>query len=292
MKKGRVRLQPDRYTMLEAPLRLAIFIAVFASLAVWEWRRPRRRPALRGARWRTHFSLAALNTLVVRLIAPGAGVTFALWAQRKGWGVLPATAAPPLLQAILAVGILDLTVYMQHRMFHAVPVLWRMHRMHHADVHVDVTTGVRFHPFEIAISTLIKGTIILALGASPVAVITFEAILNAGSLFSHANGFLSTRTDAWLRRVVVTPDMHRVHHSIVPGERNTNFGFNVSWWDRLFGTYTPAPSLPQESMRIGLPEWQDGRVNSLRALLADPLAPHGATSSRPASRPQASPPGP
>jgi sterol desaturase/sphingolipid hydroxylase (fatty acid hydroxylase superfamily) len=263
--------------MLEAPLRLAIFLVVLTSVAVWEWRRP-RRPQLRGARWRTHLTLAALDTLVVRLIAPASGVTFALWAQREGWGVLTATSAPRWIQAVVAVAILDLAVYFQHRLFHAVPLLWRMHRTHHADLHFDVTTGVRFHPFEIAISTLIKGAVILALGASPLAVVVFEAILNAGSLFSHANGSFSRRTDAWLRRVIVTPDMHRVHHSAALDEQNTNFGFNVSWWDRVFGTYRAAPALPHESMPIGMREWQDGRVNSLRALLVDPLAPHGATS--------------
>jgi sterol desaturase/sphingolipid hydroxylase (fatty acid hydroxylase superfamily) len=266
--------------MLEAPLRLAIFLLVFTSLAIWESRRP-RRPQRRGARWRTHLALAALNTLVVRLIAPAAGLTFAFWAEREGWGVLRASGAPAWVRTGVAIAVLDLTVYGQHRLLHAVPVLWRMHRMHHADLHFDVTTGVRFHPFEIALSTLVKGGMILALGASPVSVLAFEAILNAGSLFSHANGSIPTRTDTWLRRFVVTPDMHRVHHSIVLREQNSNFGFNLSWWDRLFRTYTPAPAQPQESMPIGIREWQDGRVNSLRALLADPLAPHrGATSSR------------
>lgn len=269
--------------MRDAPIRLAIFLAAFTALAVWEWRRPRRpapATAPRGVRWRTHFSLAALNQVTVRLIAPVSGVTFAVAAQRNGWGVLPATGMPPWIAGIVAVGVLDLTIYFQHRLFHAVPVLWRMHRMHHADLHVDVTTGIRFHPAEIAASALAKGAVIAALGASPAAVIAFEAILSTGALFSHANATFSPRTDTWLRRVVVTPEMHRVHHSIARAEQNTNFGFNVSWWDRLFGTYTPAAAAPQESMRIGLQEWQDGRVNSLRALLTDPLAPHGATSSR------------
>ena len=149
-----------------------------------------------------------------------------------------------------------------------------MHRMHHADLHFDVTTGVRFHPFEIALSTLIKGAAILALGAPPTAVLVFEIILNAGSLFSHANGVLPTRVDTLLRRIIVTPDMHRVHHSIVIEEQNTNFGFNVSWWDRLFRTYRAAPEEPHESMPIGIVEWRSPDTYRVKALLSDPVSPH------------------
>ena len=218
-----------------------MFAAIFAAIALWEWRRPRRRPERRGSRWRTHVLLAALNSLVVRIIAPASGVSFALWADERGWGLLSIVDAPAWLEGIVAVIVLDLVVYFQHRLFHAVPWLWRMHRSHHADLHFDVTTGVRFHPFEIALSTLIKGAAILVLGASPAAVLVFEIILNAGALFSHANGSLPKRVDPVLRRLLVTPDMHRVHHSIVIVEQNTNFGFNVSWWDRLFGTTAPRP---------------------------------------------------
>ena len=201
-------------------------------------------------------------------------MSFALWAEQRGWGGLRAVNAPAWIEATVAVVVLDLVVYFQHRLLHAVPWLWRMHRIHHADLHFDVTTGVRFHPFEIALSTLIKGAAILALGASPVAVLVFEIILNAGSLFSHANGALPTRVDALLRRIVVTPDMHRVHHSIVIAEQNTNFGFNVSWWDRLFRTYRPAPEQSHESMPIGLVEWRSADTHGVKALLSDPVAPH------------------
>jgi sterol desaturase/sphingolipid hydroxylase (fatty acid hydroxylase superfamily) len=241
---------------------------------LWEWRHPRRQSQLRGPRWRTHLALAALNTLVVRIIAPASGVSFAIWAEQRGWGLLSTIDAPPWIEATVAVVVLDLVVYFQHRLLHAVPWLWRMHRMHHADLHFDVTTGVRFHPFEIALSTLIKGGAILLLGASPTAVLVFEIILNAGSLFSHANGWLPGRVDALLRRVVVTPDMHRVHHSIVVAEQNTNFGFNVSWWDRLFRTYRPAPAEPHESMPIGLVEWRSPDTFRVTALLSDPVSPH------------------
>ena len=241
---------------------------------MWEWRHPRRRSQLRGPRWRTHLTLAALNTLVVRIIAPASGVSFAIWAEQRGWGLLSTIDAPPWIEATVAVVVLDLVVYFQHRLLHAVSWLWRMHRMHHADLHFDVTTGVRFHPFEIALSTLIKGGAILLLGASPTAVVVFEIILNAGSLFSHANGSLPTGVDAVLRRVLVTPDMHRVHHSIVVAEQNTNFGFNVPWWDRLFGTYRPAPSEPHESMPIGIDEWRSPDTYHVKTLLTDPVSPH------------------
>jgi sterol desaturase/sphingolipid hydroxylase (fatty acid hydroxylase superfamily) len=251
-----------------------VFVAIFAAIALWEWRRPRRRPQLRGARWRAHVALAALNSLVVRVIAPASGVSFALWAERAGWGLLRNVDAPAWIEASFAVVVLDLVVYFQHRLLHAVPWLWRMHRIHHADLHFDVTTGVRFHPFEIALSTLIKGAAILAIGAAPGAVLAFEIILNAGSLFSHANGALPLGVDGLLRRVVVTPDMHRVHHSTAVAEQNTNFGFNVSWWDRLFGTYRPAPAQPHESMPIGVVEWRSADTYGVKALLSDPVSPH------------------
>jgi sterol desaturase/sphingolipid hydroxylase (fatty acid hydroxylase superfamily) len=201
-------------------------------------------------------------------------VSFALWAEREGWGVLRAADGAPWLEAAVAIAALDLVVYLQHRLFHAVPFLWRMHRAHHADLHFDVTTGVRFHPFEIALSTLLKGAAILALGATPVAVLIFEIILNAGSLFSHANGRLPPRVDAVARRVFVTPDMHRVHHSTMVSEQNTNFGFNVSWWDRMFGTYRAAPSHPHESMPIGVSDWRGADTHRITALLSDPVRPH------------------
>jgi len=258
----------------EAPLRFAIFLAIFTTLALWEWRRPRRRPQLRGGRWRTHLLLAALNAAVVRIIAPASVVSFALWAEREGWGLLRAVAAPAWVEAAVAIAVLDLVVYFQHRLLHAVPWLWRMHRTHHADLHFDVTTGVRFHPFEIALSTLIKGAAILVLGASPTAVLLFEIILNAGSLFSHTNGSFPRGVDPVVRRVFVTPDMHRVHHSIDIAEQNSNFGFNVSWWDRLFGTYRPAPAQPHESMPIGIVEWRSPDTHRVRALLSDPVSPH------------------
>ena len=215
-----------------------------------------------------------MNSLVVRIIAPASGVTFALWADGYGWGLLRATSLPGWLEGAFAIVALDLAVYFQHRLLHAVPWLWRMHRIHHADLHFDVTTGLRFHPFEIALSTLVKGAAIVALGASAVTVLVFEVILNAGSLFSHANGSLPAGLERGLRRVFVTPDMHRVHHSIVVAEQNSNFGFNLSWWDRTFGTYRPAPAAPHESMPIGVGEWRGPRTHSILALLSDPAAPH------------------
>ena len=256
-----------------------MFVALFVAIATWEWRRPRRRPHVRGSRWGAHLTLAGVNSLVVRLIAPASGVSFALWAERAGWGLLRATDAPSWIETAAAVVALDLVVYFQHRLFHAVPWLWRMHRIHHADLHFDVTTGVRFHPFEIALSTLIKGAAIIVLGAAPAAVIAFEIILNAGSLFSHANGSLPRGVDGFVRRLFVTPDMHRVHHSIVVAEQNTNFGFNLSWWDRVFGTYRPEPAQPHESMPIGVRDWRGPDTHRIVAILSDPVTPHRAGSS-------------
>jgi sterol desaturase/sphingolipid hydroxylase (fatty acid hydroxylase superfamily) len=269
-----VKAADRRNSLPEASIRFAFFLAVFAAIAVWEWRLPRRAPQLRGARWAAHIILAALNTVVVRIIAPASEVTFALWAERNGWGLLRAANAPGWLEALCAVVALDLVVYVQHRLLHAVPWLWRMHRIHHADLHVDVTTGVRFHPFEIALSTLLKGAAIVALGASPVVVLVFEILLNAGSLFSHANGSLPSAVERRLRRVLVTPDMHRVHHSIAVDEQNTNFGFNLAWWDRVFGTYRPAPAAAHESMAIGLAEWRGPATHGIVVMLTDPVAPH------------------
>jgi sterol desaturase/sphingolipid hydroxylase (fatty acid hydroxylase superfamily) len=254
----------------EAPLRLALFIAIFAAIAVWEWRRPRRQPQVRGSRWGVHVTLAGLNSLVVRLIAPASGVSFAPSAEQAGWGLFQGDGGATLGRASPRSFALDLVVYLQHRLFHAVPWFWRMHRVHHADVQFDVTTGVRFHPLEIAVSTLIKGAAILALGASAAAVRLFEIFLNAGSLFSHANGSLPPGVDRVVRRVLVTPDMHRVHHSVVVEEQNTDFGFNVSWWDRVFGTYRPAPAQPHESMPNGVLDWRGPETDRILPLLSDP----------------------
>jgi sterol desaturase/sphingolipid hydroxylase (fatty acid hydroxylase superfamily) len=234
----------------QGALRLAVFALVCLSLGLWEAWRPRRRDARRRARWPVNLSLAAVNTVVVRILAPASGVSFALLAEDRDLGLLHAVTLPAWVEFTVAVLVLDAAVYVQHRLFHAVPWLWRLHRLHHADRGFDFTTGVRFHPGEIAISTLYKGAFIVALAASPEAVLVFEIILSTGSLFSHANARLGGDR-AW-RLVVVTPDMHRVHHSTARDEQNSNFGFSFSWWDRVGGTYRPAPRQAHETMPLGI----------------------------------------
>jgi sterol desaturase/sphingolipid hydroxylase (fatty acid hydroxylase superfamily) len=194
-----------------------------------------------------------------------------LVADARGWGLLPALDVPPWLAVVAAVIALDLAIYLQHVLFHAVPVLWRLHRMHHADLEFDVTTGLRFHPVEIILSMAIKLGVVAALGAPALAVLIFEVLLNATSMFNHGNVRLSLPLDRMLRWLVVTPDMHRVHHSILPRETNSNFGFNLAWWDRLFGTYRAQPQAGHAAMTIGIDQFRDPRELRLDRMLLQPL---------------------
>src|SRR2546421_6156618 len=255
-----------------ALLRLATFLAVFAAVAVWELAAPRRKPAFeRGARWPHNLGLLALDAIVLRLAAPGAAVAVAMTAQAAGWGLLNATALPVWLAVVLGLVLLDLAIYFQHVMFHAVPALWRLHRVHHADLDFDVTTGARFHPIEILISTAVKCAAIAALGAPVISVFVFEILLNATAMFNHANASLPQRLERWLRWLVVTPDMHRVHHSVRYEESSSNFGFNLPWWDRLFGTYRAQPRLGHAAMTIGVDAFRSSQELRLDRLLVQPL---------------------
>jgi sterol desaturase/sphingolipid hydroxylase (fatty acid hydroxylase superfamily) len=242
----------------EIALRVAVFLAVFAALALWERLAPARASRLsRRQRWSANLGLAVLNTLVVRLAVPGSAIALAALASQEGWGLfnrlgLPAWAAIPG-----AVVLLDLTIYLQHVLFHSVPLLARLHAVHHADPDFDLTTGIRFHPVEIALSALLKLAAVAALGAPVIAVLVFEVLLNASSMFSHANVSLPAWLEPVVRRALVTPDMHRVHHSVIEAERNSNYGFCLSAWDRLLGTYTPAP---RGELDIGLALWRDERT--------------------------------
>lgn len=237
----------------EPIVRFAAFVAVFAAMAAWETLAPRRlRLHTRLARWPRNLAIVGLDTVVVRVLFPTAAVGFALLAAERGWGLLNVVPLPHWAAVVLAVIVLDFAIYLQHVMFHAVPVLWRVHRVHHADPDFDLTTGARFHPIEIVLSMLIKFAAIAVLGPPAIAVLVFEILLNAGALFNHANVKLPERLDAALRWLVVTPDMHRIHHSQWRAEADSNYGFNLSWWDRLLGTYTPVASQPQESMAIGV----------------------------------------
>lgn len=237
----------------EAAIRLAFFAGVFAVMAAWEVAAPRRALALpRSGRWPGNVALVVFDAFALRIVFPGAAVGMAVLAEERGWGLLRYFECPEPLAFVLSVLALDLVIYLQHVMFHAVPLLWRLHRVHHADLGFDVTTGTRFHPVEILLSMGLKGFVIAALGPPPVAVLVFEVLLNATSMFNHGNVRIPERIDRVLRRFVVTPDMHRVHHSIEEDEANSNFGFNLPWWDRLFGTYREAARVPHEDLAIGI----------------------------------------
>lgn len=239
----------------EIALRLGIFLAVFAALALWEWRAPARAPRLtRAVRWRANLGLAVLNTMVLRVALPGSALAFAALAAEEGWGLLNCYAVPEWAAVAAGIVLLDLLIYFQHVLFHSVPALARLHAVHHADPDFDLTTGIRFHPVEIVISTAIKFGAIAALGAPVLAVLAFEILLNATAMFNHANVSLPAWLEPWVRGVLVTPDMHRTHHSVIDVERNSNYGFCLSVWDRLLGTYTPAP---RGRLDIGLAAWRD-----------------------------------
>lgn len=258
----------------EPMIRLGAFIGILLAMALWEIAAPRRTQRYRRRqRWPHNLLLVAVDTLAVRLLFPLAAVGAALLAAERGWGLLNVLNPPAWLSVALAVLALDLVIYLQHRLFHAVPVLWRLHRMHHADLEFDVTTGLRFHPFEILLSMAIKLAAVLALGAPALAVLIFEVVLNAASLFNHGNVRIPEWLDRRLRLVLVTPDMHRVHHSAVRRETDSNFGFSVPWWDRLLGTYRAQPAAGHLGMTIGLEYFRDPRDLRLDRLLLQPFRP-------------------
>ncbi len=255
----------------EALLRLAIFICIFASMAIWETALPRRGQSLsRGIRWPSNLGVLALNTLLLRFLFPTAAVGTALIARSGGWGLFNNLSLPGWLTVAGSVILLDLAIYLQHVMFHAVPAFWRLHRMHHADIDLDVSTGGRFHPIEILFSMIIKIAFIAALGPPALGVLIFEILLNGTSLFNHANVRISTGIDRLLRWFVVTPDMHRVHHSVYAWETNSNFGFSLPWWDRLLGTYRDQPQDGHTEMKIGIEVFRDPAEYRLDRMLTQP----------------------
>lgn len=248
-------------------------MVVFGVVALWELAAPRRQPLFsRRSRWPHNLGLLVVDALVLRvLLASGAAIGVALAAQEHGWGLLNLVSVPSWAAFLIGVVLLDLVIYFQHVMFHAVPTLWRLHRVHHADLDFDVTTGVRFHPIEILISTVIKCAAVAAIGAPAVSVLVFEVMLNATAMFNHANASVPEGIDRWLRWLVVTPDMHRVHHSVEYDESSSNFGFNLSWWDRLFGTYRPQPRMSHTAMNIGVDAFRSAADQRLDQLLIQPL---------------------
>ncbi|HVQ76199.1 MAG TPA: sterol desaturase family protein [Candidatus Binatia bacterium] len=261
----------------EPALRLSLFVLVLGIVALAEAAAPRRpRALLRRARWPANLAIVALSTVVVRVMVPVTAVGMAVIAEERGWGLFHTGLPVPAWAAIaLSVVLLDLAIYLQHVLFHAVPLLWRLHRMHHADLDVDATTGARFHPVEVLLSMVFKLGGIVALGAPPVGVLVFEVLLNAGSTFNHGNLRLPDPVDRALRWLVVTPDMHRVHHSIVPAETNSNFGFTLPWWDRLGGTYRDQPAAGHAQMTLGIEQFRDPRSRRLDRLLVQPLLEDG-----------------
>ncbi len=268
----------------EPAIRLGIFLGVFALVAVFETLAPRRaRTMPRTARWPHNIGVVVVNTLLLRLVFPTAAIGMALMAAARGWGLLNIIDAPYWLSVALTVALLDLAIYLQHVMFHAVPALWRLHRMHHADLDFDVTTGLRFHPVEIVLSMGIKLAVVAVLGPPAAAVLVFEVLLNGTAMFNHSNIRIPLGIDRVLRLVVVTPDMHRVHHSVIPQETNSNFGFNLPWWDRLFGTYRAQPADGHDAMTIGIELFRTPRDLWLDRMLIQPLL--GKAGNYPINRP-------
>jgi sterol desaturase/sphingolipid hydroxylase (fatty acid hydroxylase superfamily) len=260
----------------EPLLRMGAFLGVLLLMALWELLSPRRRQEVpRRGRWPSNFGIVVVDSLLVRVAFPTAAVGFALFCETQGWGLFQAMEAPGWLALVASVVILDLAIYFQHVLFHAVPVLWRFHRMHHADTEFDVTTGLRFHPVEILLSMGIKFAVIAALGPPAIGVLVFEVLLNATSMFNHGNVRLPIGIDRVLRWLVVTPDMHRVHHSIHREETDSNFGFNLPWWDRLFGTYRAQPRDGHEGMAIGIEVFRDPRELRLDRMLTQPFRKEG-----------------
>jgi sterol desaturase/sphingolipid hydroxylase (fatty acid hydroxylase superfamily) len=264
-------------------IRLEVFLGVFALMALWEVLAPRRAQMVgRWTRWPNNLGVVVVDTIVIRILFPTAAVGAALLAAERQWGLFNVVSLPPWAVLAISVLLLDLAIYAQHVTFHAVPVLWRLHRMHHADLEFDVTTGVRFHPVEVVLSMIIKFTVVIALGAPALAVLIFEVLLNATSMFNHGNVRLSAPLDRVLRLTVVTPEMHRVHHSILRWETDSNFGFNFPWWDRLFGTYRAQPEAGHERLVIGIDRFRDPAELRLDRMLLQPLR-NDAPDERPSS---------
>lgn len=262
-------------------LRLVSFIAIFVLLALAEALWPRRPlGVVKRQRWLTNIGVIITDTVAVRLLFPVLPVALAATAQAQGWGLFNLFGMTGWVELLAGLALLDLIIYLQHRLFHRIPLLWRLHRMHHTDLDIDVTTGTRFHPIEIGLSLLIKMAAVLLFGIAPQTVLLFEIILNATSMFNHANLALPSAVDRWLRLVLVTPDMHRVHHSIHHWETDSNFGFCQPWWDRLLGTYTAQPRDGHHQMLIGLKEFRDITQLGLWQLLKIPFAPYRVRSNK------------
>jgi len=258
--------------MNESIVRLSTFFGILAIMACWQSLAPRRILRFGYRRWPANLGIVLLDAVIVRLLMPAGAVGMAIWAEHAHFGLLHWLGTPYAGAVIASVIMLDGIIYAQHVLFHAIPLLWRLHMVHHADQDIDVTTGLRFHPIEILFSMLIKIAVVALLGVPALAVILFEIILNGMAMFNHANVRLPLRFDAILRLVLVTPDMHRVHHSVIRRETNSNFGFNLSIWDRIFGTYQAQPRDGHDGMTIGLAQYQSEKSDGLTRMLVLPFS--------------------
>jgi len=255
----------------EPVIRLSLFTATVIVLVISERARGRRTPRPRPTRW-TNVGLLVTNTVLLRIVSTSSLIGISLMAQTAGWGVLSLIQLPSAIEIALAFVALDLVMYLQHRLYHWLPLLWRLHRVHHTDIDFDLSTGIRFHPGEMLFSFAIKAAAVVVLGAAPVAVLCFELVLSSSSLFTHANLTLPARLDGALRRIIVTPDMHRIHHCVSPDEHNRNFGFFLSWWDHLLGSYRQSPRGNHADMPIGLGEFRGVDEQTYIALMKQPWA--------------------
>lgn len=260
----------------EPIIRFGAFVAIFAAMAVFELVSPRLERdemvgALKSRRWFVNLSMVVISSICLRIIFPAAAVGTAIWVNAQGWGLFNLIGVPAVLAGIIAFIVLDFAVWLEHVVSHKWPLLWRIHRMHHSDQGFDLTTALRFHPLEIVISMIWKAVVIVALGPPVVAVLIFEIVLNGMAMFNHANARLPAGFDRVLRTIVVTPDMHRVHHSAEQHETDSNYGFNLSIWDRLFATYVAQPAAGHEGMRIGLAEYDGPKTSNLGWALALPF---------------------
>jgi sterol desaturase/sphingolipid hydroxylase (fatty acid hydroxylase superfamily) len=252
--------------------RIIFFFGIFALVSLWELAAPKRPLTVsKTGRWFNNFGIIVIDNILVKIIFSGAALGVAAAAAKQDWGLFNYIHLPSWLAILIAVLLLDLIIYLQHLMFHAVPLLWRLHMVHHADLDIDVTTGLRFHPIEIIISMLIKIAAVSFLGPPVIAVLIFEITLNATAMFNHGNIRLPGPVDRLLRLLVVTPDMHRVHHSVIIRETNSNFGFNFPWWDRLFGTYRAQPVRGHKEMAIGLSQFRKAENLTLARLMSLPF---------------------
>ena len=256
----------------ETLIRVSVFLLILAIMLGWERLLPRRKLSSRRAlRWTSNIGISFLNVVILRFGFPFLGLGLSVLAAEQGWGFFNLLDLPAWASFVGALVLMDLIIYFQHRLFHAVPVFWRLHRMHHADTDFDTTTGIRFHPLEAIASMMIKSAAIVVLGIGPLAFVVFEIVLNGTSLFNHGNVRIHRSIDRWLRWIVVTPDMHRVHHSVQERELNRNFGFNLPWWDRLFGTYQAQPEAGHTGMEIGLVDFRDPGESALHRMLTQPF---------------------